>query len=43
MLADEVTDENYDFNSTMQKALKQLEDEYEQFQMDNDEMNPFDI
>ena len=43
MLADEVVDENYNFNNTMQRALKQLEDEYEQFQMDNDEMNPFDI
>ena len=43
MLADEVVDENYNFNDTMQKALKQLEDEYEQFQMDNDDMNPFDM
>lgn len=43
MLADEVTDENYSFESTMQKALNELESEYEQFQMDNDDMNPFDM
>ena len=43
MLADEVTDENYSFETTMQKALNELESEYEQFQMDNDDMNPFDI
>lgn len=43
MLADEVVDENYDFNATMQKALSELQDEYEQFQMDNDDMNPFDM
>lgn len=43
MLADEVTDDNYSFEATMQKALKELESEYEQFQMNNDDMNPFDI
>ena len=43
MLADEVTDENYSFEATMQKALNELESEYEQFQMDNDDMNPFDM
>lgn len=43
MLADEVTDENYSFEYTMQKALNELEEEYEQFQMDNDDMDPFDI
>ena len=43
MLADEVTDENYSFEATMQKALSELQDEYEAFQMDNDNMNPFDM
>ena len=43
MLADEVTDKNYSFETTMQKALNELESEYEQFQMDNDDMNPFDM
>ena len=43
MLADEVTDDNYSFEATMQKALNELESEYEQFQMDNDDMNPFDL
>lgn len=43
MLADEVTDDNYSFEATMQKALKELESEYEQYQMNNDDMNPFDI
>lgn len=43
MLADEVTDDNYSFETTMQKALNELESEYEQFQMDNDDMNPFDM
>lgn len=43
MLADETVDENYSFTDTMQKALNELESEYEQFQMDNDDMNPFDI
>lgn len=43
MLADEVTDDNYSFEATMQKALNELESEYEQFQMDNDDMNPFDM
>ena len=43
MLADEVTDDNYSFEATMQKALNELESKYEQFQMDNDDMNPFDL
>ena len=43
MLADEITDDNYSFEATMQKALNELESEYEQFQMDNDDMNPFDL
>lgn len=43
MLADEVTDNNYSFESTMQKALTELQSEYERFQMNNDDLNPFDI
>ena len=43
MLADEVVDENYSFEATMQKALNELQEAYEQFQLDNDDMNPFDI
>lgn len=43
MLADEVVDENYDFNATMQKALSELQDEYEAFQLEYDDLNPFDM
>lgn len=43
MLADEVTDDNYSFESTMQKALNELQSEYENFQLENDELNPFDL
>ena len=43
MLADEIVDANYSFEATMQKALKELESEYERYQMDNDDMNPFDM
>lgn len=43
MLADEVTDENYSFETTMQKALNELQSEYENFQLENDELNPFDL
>ena len=43
MLADEIVDEKFSFEGLMQKALKDLQDEYEKFQMENDEMNPFDI
>lgn len=35
MLGDEITDENYNFESTMQKALKELEEEYEKIQAEN--------
>ncbi len=43
MLADEVVDEKFSFENMMQRALKDLQDEYEKFQMENDEMNPFDL
>ncbi len=43
MLADEIVDENFYFEGMMQKALKELQDEYEKFQAENDEMNPFDL
>lgn len=43
MLADEIVDEKFSFEDLMQKALKDLQDEYEKFQMENYEMNPFDI
>ena len=43
MLADEVTDDNYSFESTMKKALNELQSEYENFQLENDELNPFDL
>ena len=43
MLADEVVDENYSFESTMDKALKELEREYEQFMQDQDDLDPFNL
>lgn len=43
MLADEIVDEKSTFEGLMQKALKDLQNEYEKFQMENDEMNPFDL
>lgn len=43
MLADEVVDENYSFESTMNKALKELESEYEQFMQEQDDLNPFNL
>ena len=43
MLADEIVDEKLSFEEIMQKALKDLQNEYEKFQMENDEMNPFDL
>lgn len=43
MLADEIVDDKSSFEGLMQKALKDLQDEYEKFQMENDEMNPFNI
>ena len=43
MLADEVVDDNYSFEVTMQKALKELESEYEQFMQEQDDLNPFNL
>ena len=43
MLADEVTDNKYSFEATMQKALKELESEYEQFMQEQDDLNPFNL
>lgn len=43
MLADEVVDEKYSFEVTMQKALKELEREYEQFMQEQDDLDPFDL
>ena len=43
MLADEVTDTKYSFEVTMQKALKELEQEYEQFMQEQDDLNPFNL
>ena len=43
MLADEVVDENYSFEATMDKALKELEREYEQFMQEQDDLDPFNL
>lgn len=43
MLADEVVDENYSFEDTMQKALNELEREYEQFMQKQDDLDPFNL
>lgn len=43
MLADEVVDENYSFEDTMDKALKELEREYEQFMQEQDDLDPFNL
>lgn len=43
MLADEVVDENYSFEATMNKALKELEREYEQFMEEQDDLDPFNL
>lgn len=43
MMADEVVDEKFSFEVLMKRALKDIQDEYEKFQMENDEMNPFDL
>lgn len=43
MLADEVVDEKFSFEQTMQRALDELNREYEQFQRENDDLNPFDL
>ena len=43
MLSDEVVDEKFSFEQTMQRALDELNREYEQFQRDDDDLNPFDL
>ena len=43
MLADEVVDENYSFEETMDKALRELEREYEQFMQEQDDLDPFNL
>lgn len=43
MLADEVTDDTYSFEVTMQKALKELESKYVQFMKEQDDLNPFNL
>ena len=43
MLADEVVDENYSFEDTMNKALQELEREYEQFMKEQDDLDPFNL
>ena len=43
MLADEVVDENYSFENTMNKAMKELEREYEQFMQEQEDLDPFDL
>ena len=43
MLADEVVDENYSFEETMNKALKELDQEYEQFMNEQDDLDPFNL
>ena len=43
MLADEVVDENYSFEATMNKALKELEREYEHFMQEQDDLDPFNL
>ena len=43
MLADEVVDENYSFEDTMDKALKELEREYEQFMQEQEDLDPFNL
>ena len=41
MLADEVVDEKYSFETTMNKALKELTKAYEDFQSEYDDLDPF--
>lgn len=43
MLADEVVDDKYSFETTMNKALKELEREYEQFMQEYDDLDPFNL
>ena len=41
MLADEVVDEKYSFETTMNKALNELTKAYEDFQSEYDDLDPF--
>ena len=43
MLADEVTESNYTFEETMNKALNELTQAYENFQSEYDDLDPFDL
>ena len=43
MLSDEVVDEKRSFEKIMQRALDELNREYEQFQREDDDLNPFDL
>ena len=43
MLADEVVDEKYSFENTMNKALNELKREYEQFMQEYDDLDPFNL
>ena len=43
MLADEVVDEKYSFETTMNKALNELKREYEQFMQEYDDLDPFNL
>ena len=43
MLADEVVDEKYDFETTMNRALKELTKAYEDFQSEYDDLDPFNL
>ena len=43
MLADEVVDEKYSFETTMNKALNELKREYEQFMQEQDDLDPFNL
>ena len=43
MLADEVVDEKYSFETTMNRALKELTKAYEDFQSEYDDLDPFNL
>ena len=43
MLADEVVDEKYSFEDTMNKALNELTKAYEDFQSEYDDLDPFNL
>lgn len=43
MLADEVVDEKYSFETTMNKALDELTKAYEDFQSEYDDLDPFNL